>query len=133
MALKVLIVDDSEIVLFLHREILMESKLPGKILSAIDGKSALEILLNDTDPESNYLILLDINMPIMDGWEFLEALPSKNIIPRYSVIMVTSSIDTQDKRKAAKFEKVIGFFEKPLTSKDCIDIREFDYLKRLMG
>jgi CheY-like chemotaxis protein len=66
--------------------------------------------LEETKP---ILVFLDINMPIMDGWELLEILHQGNIKTEIDVIMVTSSIDLSDKVKAFTYPKVIDFVVKP--------------------
>jgi CheY-like chemotaxis protein len=73
---------------------------------------------SDTMPEKlPTVILLDINMPIMDGWEFLEKyLTLPNIVQEKStIVMHTSSIDLEDIEKAKGYEVVSDFVSKPLT------------------
>jgi CheY-like chemotaxis protein len=98
-------------------------------LSALNGQEALDLITNKDSDNSEYLVLLDINMPVMDGWQFLESLGNLNNPPKVNVVIVTSSIDTIDKRKATKYPQVIGFFEKPLTQENCIQIKQFEALK----
>ena len=130
MELEFLIVDDSDIVIFLHTEILSYTKLAKNPLTALNGETALELLTNLKGTENEYLVLLDINMPVMDGWQFLEEIQKDNELPTIYVIMVTSSIDSIDKIKASKFPQVIGFFEKPLSEENCKQIETFDALKK---
>ncbi len=130
MTLKVLIIDDSDIVLFLHQEILSDSQFTTNPLTALNGQVALDILLDQAEPDTHYLLLLDINMPVMDGWMLLDSLQKHPNLPTYSVIMVTSSIDTQDKRKAKNYPNVIGFFEKPLSGQNCFEMTQMPALKR---
>jgi len=86
-----------------------------KILKADDGLEALEIL--DTLEQQPSLILLDINMPRMDGFEFLEEYALRenksNIIAMY-----TSSSDERDKNKTAKYPFVKKYFLKPIQVND---------------
>jgi CheY-like chemotaxis protein len=75
------------------------------------------------------VLLMDINMPVMDGWQFLDSLGKLENPPLVHVVIVTSSIDTIDKRKATKYPQVIGFFEKPLTQENCLQMKQFEALK----
>ncbi len=129
MKLQTLIVDDSDIVIFLHTEILSYSKLANNPISALNGQEALDVITKKESEDIEYLVLLDINMPVMDGWQFLDSLCKLQNPPKVNVVIVTSSIDTIDKRKAAKYPQVIGFFEKPLTQENCLQMKQFDALK----
>jgi len=130
MKLEFLIVDDSDIVIFLHTEILSYTNLTKSPFSALNGESALEILQNLKETQSEYLVLLDINMPVMDGWQFLEEIQKDNTLPPIFVVMVTSSIDSIDKLKAAQFPQVIGFFEKPLSEENCYQIKALNQIQK---
>jgi CheY-like chemotaxis protein len=63
------------------------------------------------------VILLDINMPMMDGWEFLEEFEKipQEARKKCNVIMLTSSIDTSDIEKSKMYSSVTDFISKPLT------------------
>jgi CheY-like chemotaxis protein len=60
------------------------------------------------------LLLLDLNMPMMDGWEFLEAFSSLSLTHPVCVLLLTSSINPEDRAKAARYQSVAGYFSKPL-------------------
>lgn len=120
--LKVLIIDDDEIVLLVESKILQRCGISDSPLSFRNGKAAIDYLQFD-DNADNYIILLDINMPGMNGWEFLEKLKVLNLSKRFFVIMVTSSIDRYDKEVAVKYQDVISFIEKPITARNCQEIK----------
>ena len=63
------------------------------------------------------IILLDINMPKMNGWQFLEALEESSdlVKERFMIFMATSSVDPEDKEKAKKNPHILDFIEKPVT------------------
>ncbi len=61
------------------------------------------------------MVLLDINMPIMDGWEFLDAVYEQGLESNMKVIVLTSSVDILDMEKAKKYDNIICFEQKPLT------------------
>jgi CheY-like chemotaxis protein len=61
------------------------------------------------------LILVDINMPVMNGWDFLKEYAQVESSREDTIIMLSSSIDFQDRQKSKDFPYVDGFIEKPLT------------------
>lgn len=75
---------------------------------------ALEYLLSELPDPGEIIIFLDINMPVMDGWEFLDQLQSNEQLQAYRVIMVTSSTNDSDRQKAKSYAQISDFFIKPL-------------------
>lgn len=114
MNLKLLLVDDDEMVLYLHRMMLKISGFPVQPVCLKDGREALTYLAKDYQEGDYYLMLLDINMPVMNGWEFLDAIQNEPFGHRLAVIMVTSSIDAEDKLLASRFTEIIDYVEKPI-------------------
>jgi CheY-like chemotaxis protein len=125
MRYKVLIIDDDPIILVLHKSIAIRSGLCNEEpLSFQNGKAALEYLCaNATDTES-YLLLLDIHMPLMNGWEFLDSVKSTPVWEQMKVILISSSIDARDHEKAKQYSKVIRYIEKPLGVDICSKLPE---------
>lgn len=126
----VLIVDDNEADTYLIRQQLMRSGRFGPIASLPDGEDALRLF---TDPNAAKtsadgfppdVILLDINMPRMDGFEFLEAFEELRIrgeIPSV-VLMVTSSGLERDLERAARYPCVKRYLVKPPTADEVHEI-----------
>ena len=114
----VLLIDDDEITNKLNVYILQKMKFIDEILIAQNGKIALELL--DERCKSNLccpeLILLDINMPVMNGFEFLDAYNSRNIAHKSSIIimMLTTSVNKRDVEKATN-PLITKFLNKPLS------------------
>jgi CheY-like chemotaxis protein len=107
-----LLIDDDDIFNYLSKRILLKSDVANSIIDFTNAKSALDFI-KSTDSEID-IILLDINMPIMNGFDFLDSfiqLANKQI----SVYMLTSSIDDADMIKSLKYPCVKGYFSKPLT------------------
>lgn len=119
MEFKVVIVDDDSVVLFLHKVLIDRSILPSAEGSFKNGKEALEYISRDGVCKTPYLVLLDINMPVMNGWDFLEAIQDKDFKENIFVAMVTSSINTKDVEHAEQFPQVISYLEKPLRKEAC--------------
>jgi len=116
------VVDDDKIYHFILRNLLSKNDICTETSFFENGQDALQILKEKT-VTNDYpdLILLDINMPIMDGWQFLEEyrkLKEDHDIPT-KVYMVTSSVDTVDKARAQMFEKEIAkYYVKPINEHD---------------
>lgn len=116
MSAKLFLVDDDPIYIFSMKAMLRQVGFEGELETFENGLSALEsIRANDKGPD---IILLDINMPIMDGWEFLEAVQQNGLgLHNTNIYIVTSSISPDDEVKAKSIEQVDGFLIKPVEKK----------------
>ena len=130
MSLPILIVDDDAGVLFLHELIVRESRFSDNITTFNRAGKALEYLEKLKDKISDCLIFLDINMPEMDGWKFLENLDKSNQYDRISVVMATSSVNRSDREKAKSFSRVIGYVEKPLDFETCEKLKKLESVNK---
>lgn len=112
----VLLIDDDPVTNIINTRIL-NKHFTFKVIVFTDALEALNRLKNRSIPEFPDFIFLDINMPEMDGWDFLEAfqeLPS-DVHEKCHVIILTSSIDFTDIKKAKTYTVVRDFISKPLT------------------
>jgi CheY-like chemotaxis protein len=66
---------------------------------------------------NSYIILLDINMPIMDGWQFLDEFVKIESHKLITIYIVSSSIDPQDIKRAKKYQNISNYIVKPITIK----------------
>ncbi len=112
---RILIVDDSDPDQFLAKVIIEKFNDNIEILQAYDGQEALELL--DQVSQQPDLILLDINMPVMDGHEFLEQY-SKRDEQTSVVVMLTSSDQQKDKERSHAYECTKDYLSKPLKPSD---------------
>ncbi|MCM8570462.1 response regulator [Gramella jeungdoensis] len=119
--LKTIIVDDDPIVNFLQSKIVSKTGLDEEPTVFKEPQEALDFLKMNLreDASVHYLVMLDINMPAMSGWEFLDLLKEIPNNEQCHVVMVTSSIDRKDKRNAANDSHVVDFIEKPVSAKHC--------------
>src|SRR4051812_10679238 len=114
----ILMIDDDEPTNFLNKMILEEVGCARRIEVIQDAREALVYLhhaINTSQPGDKYpkpqLIFLDINMPAMDGWEFLSRyseLP-KDIVDEINIVMLTTSFNPEDELKANKITYIAGF------------------------
>lgn len=109
---KVLLVEDDEITNFLSEAILSALGITS-VIATLNGMEGLIYLAKDC-PD---LILLDIAMPVMDGFEFLEEKQKTGACPKSKVALLTSSIRKTDQSKASAFPEVVAYLEKPLSTK----------------
>ena len=108
----IMLVDDDRTSNFLNKKILNNLYSDIHIKDFLNSQEALDFLLESKmEPD---LILLDINMPEIDGWEFIEELRKSNFHFNFPVIMLSSSIDEGDMDRAKSFKEIKGFITKPL-------------------
>ena len=122
----VLIVDDNEIDLMVHRRALLRSGRFDSVETAQSGKEALRLMqdrkagrLQNPEQFPVLLMLLDINMPVMNGFDFLDRLVQLGLTddPRF-VVMLTSSSAESDKQKALDNNRVADYLVKPFSTAD---------------
>ena len=108
------LIDDDDITNMLHI-ILMEKEFPSDNTVVFNlAEKAIETLSNGTNLPD--FIFLDINMPFMDGWEFLEAFSKleNTALHTIQIYILSSSIDPDDFYKAVNSKYIKGFISKPL-------------------
>jgi CheY-like chemotaxis protein len=128
---KVLLIDDSEATNYMNQYFFEKIDACNEIVVATNGKEGLTYLSSipkekwSTDiPE---LIMLDIKMPVMDGFEFLEQYEKFPMEMRKSIVTVllTTSMSIADRDKAKQYESVQSFLNKPLTVSQLKEILDF--------
>lgn len=113
---RTLLIDDAEIDQKMYQRILKRSGLTEEVIAFTYADEALEFLRSETAGTVD-LILLDINMPRMDGFEFLDAATRElgEAFAHVVIVMLTTSLEPRDRARAADFEVVRDFINKPLT------------------
>lgn len=118
--LKTCIIDDDSIYRFTMAKTLESTKLPVDIMVFSDGEEALNFILANLDKDSELpdVIFLDIDMPVMDGFQFMEAyMKVKNNVGKHiAIFMVSSSLDPRDIAKANKISAISDYIVKPVGS-----------------
>ena len=133
----ILLIDDDEATNFINKRAIEQIDCTQNIVVKENGIEALEYLTTYLDgayPQPD-LIFLDINMPAMDGWEFLKEYGNLEVNQRAKtvIVMLTTSLNPDDKGKAKVIPLISDFMSKPLTTEklELIIERYFEVGKEL--
>ena len=112
---KIYLVDDMELANLTHQVLLRQHGLEDRVISFTDPEKALDDLRYNVSSTEPILVLLDISMPEMDGFEFLEFMSLENLPPNIDVVLVTASISREDRILAEQYPRFVkNFLIKPL-------------------
>ncbi|MES2513543.1 MAG: response regulator [Bacteroidota bacterium] len=116
--ISVMLIDDNKIDLFIHHELIRQMDITHQIAEYPFATEALKFLEENDGALWPDLILLDIHMPVMNGFDFLDkyALLPHESRKKCKVIAVSSSLDTGDKLRANENPMVLQLMEKPLNT-----------------
>lgn len=125
--LKLMLVDDDPVNNMVNQKLIRKHIPEVEVIVYSDGRSAYNYFLNH---HSNLpdLVLLDINMPIMSGWQFLDEFVKLNI-ESVRIFMLTSSIAKEDFEKSLTYKPVQGFVIKPLDDEKVMEVLQ-EYLNK---
>lgn len=123
-------IDDDPISLMISKKIISKTAFAKEVVTALNGEEALRVYDNFKEKPTELiskpqLIFLDLNMPVMGGWKFLDVFTSEKYqeFNTVKVIILSSTIDPQDLAKAKTYSVVADFLPKPIT------VGMLDYLK----
>ncbi|KPQ00292.1 MAG: two component signal transductions system response regulator [Bacteroidetes bacterium HLUCCA01] len=122
--MKLWVIDDDSIYQMLTKRMVEKSHPDIQVVSFLNGKLAFDALSDamqsGSQDELPSVVFLDINMPVMNGWEFLDAMIQRGFHSQLSarIYIVSSSIDKSDFEKAKTYDNVSDYLVKPLSKSD---------------
>ena len=117
---EIYIIDDDPVCRLILSKTIQRNDSSMRITECENGQEGLEKLENIRYADHEIIVLLDINMPVLDGWSFLNQIEKSHLyyLDQLIIYMVSSSIDEADTLKAKTYGFVKGFYNKPLTRDD---------------
>ena len=115
--LNLLVIDDDDINIFIIKKIVEKTGFDIEMVARNNGQQAIDYL-NETISQNKplpRLVLIDINMPVMNGWEFIEAYETLGIDQKVDMYILSSSVYENDIEKTKSYKAVKGFISKPLS------------------
>jgi len=119
-----LVIDDDDINIFIIKKIVEKTGYQVSMTAKTNGQLAVDYLKDLQTQQQPFpdLILIDINMPVLNGWEFLEAYEKMNTEQKIDMYMLSSSVYENDIEKAKTYKMVKGFISKPLSINRLIEL-----------
>jgi two-component system, chemotaxis family, chemotaxis protein CheY len=123
-----LIVDDDPIVRLIIKKMVHNMDSSVNCHQCDNGEVGLAVLETLQNSNDAIVVLLDINMPVLNGWGFLDNLQKINLgsFNKFQLYIVTSSTDENDKLKAQSYPVIKKFYHKPLSKQDIKEILNSD-------
>lgn len=111
------IIDDDPIHVFTTKRVLKNCNLCARIITFEDGKVAYDALseISQVGEDLPDLILLDLNMPVWDGWDFLNEIKKINFCKDIKIFIISSSQSPEDVNKSKHYEQVSSYIFKPFS------------------
>jgi CheY-like chemotaxis protein len=119
--LNILLVEDDEVDVMNVKRAFVKNHITNPLFVAGNGEEALELLRNGSIPKERRMVLLDLNMPRMNGIEFLRELRADPLLAGTPVVVLTTSNDERDKVQAYNLN-VAGYLLKPVTFTNFCDV-----------
>lgn len=120
-ALNILLVDDDEVDVMTVKRAFQKANITNRLFVASNGVEALEMLRSGAVPATRRLVLLDLNMPKMNGLEFLREVRSDPALQSLTVVVLTTSNEDRDRVDAFQLN-VAGYLLKPVTFHTFADV-----------
>lgn len=121
----ILLIDDDDATNFINKLIIDQANLANEISICKNGQAGLDFIKkNHNEEDLPDLILLDINMPVMNGWEFVEEFQkiAKLLGKNISLVILTTSQNPDEKVRSKTFEIIDDFLIKPLSAESLKEI-----------
>lgn len=128
---EILIIDDDEVFLHMHEQLLMKYGITKTPLKFITCSDALDYIVVNSSVHKRFFVLLDIYMDGMNGWDFMDKLIEKKLNQQIQVVIVTSSINLHDHKKSSQYSNISAYIEKPFSKEHLhqlmaeTDLKEF--------
>ncbi|WP_281228457.1 response regulator [Flavobacterium aquiphilum] len=125
----IMCIDDDPITLMLFKKVVQKASFAKDIINAINGQQAISLINtinnNPNQEKKPEIIFLDLNMPIMGGWEFIDLFNTSNYqnLKNTKIVILTSTIDPEDIKKSKSYPNVIEFLPKPITVEMLNDLK----------
>lgn len=112
---RIVLIDDDSTTNYLNKLIIERAGLVDEVLTFESGEEALKFFHDSPDENEVSLVLLDINMPVMNAWQFLDQYQAIKGGTSNKIVLLSSSINPADKQMAERKENVLDFKSKPLS------------------
>ena len=124
--MEILLVEDDLVTTMLHERVVNKVLPDTQLRKFNNGQAVSDFIYANNTPDKSYLVLLDLSMSIMDGWEFLDELNTKESGCKLAVVLVTTSVNPDDFLKSRDYPQVFGFFGKPFTVENLEEVLRHD-------